>query len=273
MGTACGNCTCGKSETINEFVLNPGGSNGNTYDNPEKFDKPHTHDDNNKASTNNSDIDANDKNSKKSSFVNSKIHLLTRYATKIQALWKGYKTRKLIEYFKSNQVSSRYFTQEESRETLGKIYNPNAQRESRPPYKFKSGAIYKGEWKGGFRDGKGEQVWPDGAKYDGMWKDNKAHGQGIFWHIDGDTYEGNWVNGKANGFGKYVHKNGACYEGEWKDDLQHGKGKEVWADGSKYHGEYWAGKKQGHGFYEWSDGSKYEGSWVDNQISGDVFFF
>ena len=37
-------------------------------------------------------------------------------------------------------------------------------------------AVYTGEWKGSFRDGKGEPRWPDGGKYVGDWLDNKAHG-------------------------------------------------------------------------------------------------
>lgn len=40
-------------------------------------------------------------------------------------------------------------------------------REKRPPYKFKSGAIYEGEWLNGARDGFGTHIWVDGAKYIG----------------------------------------------------------------------------------------------------------
>ncbi len=46
-------------------------------------------------------------------------------------------------------------------------FNPNLEREDRNPYTFQSGAIYKGQWKGGFRDGYGEQKWTDGAIYKG----------------------------------------------------------------------------------------------------------
>jgi hypothetical protein len=47
---------------------------------------------------------------------------------------------------KSKQIgSSKYFTYEESRETVTKkSYNPDGPREQRPPYKFKTGAIYAG---------------------------------------------------------------------------------------------------------------------------------
>jgi hypothetical protein len=34
-------------------------------------------------------------------------------------------------------------------------------------YTYKSGANYNGEWKGGFRHGKGTMNYVDGAKYEG----------------------------------------------------------------------------------------------------------
>ncbi len=68
--------------------------------------------------------------------------------------------------------------------------NTGISRELRPPFVFSSGAIYTGEWKGAYRDGKGTQQWPDGAKYIGYWIDNRAEGKGKFIHIDGDIYEG-----------------------------------------------------------------------------------
>lgn len=112
---------------------------------------------------------------------------------------------------RSQQIgSSKYFTYEESKETVTKNkYDPNARREKRPPYVFKTGAVYTGEWRGGFRDGWGEQTWPDGARFVGHWKENRAHGIGKFSHVDGDVYEGEWANDKANGRGVYRHVNGA----------------------------------------------------------------
>ena len=120
----------------------------------------------------------------------------------------------------TKRADSRYFTYEERQETLSKNakHNPKARREIRG-FTYKSGAIYQGEWLGGFRDGQGKQTWPDGASYEGQWKDNRAYGHGKFIHIDGDVYFGNWVNDKANGEGTYTHVNGAKYNGTWKDDL------------------------------------------------------
>lgn len=45
-----------------------------------------------------------------------------------------------------------------------------------PPHKYKSGAIYTGEWLNGRRDGIGIQEWPDSSKYVGEWRNDKAHG-------------------------------------------------------------------------------------------------
>jgi len=77
---------------------------------------------------------------------------------KLQAFWRGHRARRLISLLKAKQLgSSKYFTQEEARETVTKkIYNPNQARENRPPYTFQTGAVYSGQWKGGFRDGFGE---------------------------------------------------------------------------------------------------------------------
>lgn len=79
---------------------------------------------------------------------------------------------------------------EEFRETLSSKLSPSTHREQRKPYKFTTGAIYVGQWVGGFRDGFGTQTWSDGARYEGDWKLHKAHGKGKFFHASGDTYDG-----------------------------------------------------------------------------------
>ena len=89
---------------------------------------------------------------------NIKLQKNMRMIIKLQAFWRGYTARRLISLLRSKQLgSSKYFTQEEARETITKnLYNPNQPREKRPSYTFKTGAVYTGEWKGGFRDGFGE---------------------------------------------------------------------------------------------------------------------
>jgi IQ calmodulin-binding motif len=75
---------------------------------------------------------------------------------KIQSIYRGYMARKYLSLLRSKNVgSSKYFTYEESKETISKMkkYDPGQKRERRQPYQFKTGAVYAGEWKGGFRDG------------------------------------------------------------------------------------------------------------------------
>merc|ERR1719456_1379340 len=78
--------------------------------------------------------------------------------------------------------------------------------ENMKPYKFKSGAVYKGQWENNMRHGFGTQTWSDGSTFSGQWKQNIAVGKGHFTHSDGDVYIGEWSNNMANGLGVYYHK-------------------------------------------------------------------
>eukprot|EP00434_Breviolum_minutum_P008255 symbB.v1.2.007283.t1/scaffold438.1/size205425/11 len=135
-------------------------------------------------------------------------------------------------------------------------------------FTFTTGAVYKGQWKDGMRDGVGQQTWPDGACYSGQWVANRAEGMGKFLHSDGDFYIGEWSGNMANGIGKYYHKGSTTYAGQWKKDMQDGYGVETWIEGARYEGSFIDGQKHGHGIYRWTDGSIYEGSWTDNVIDG-----
>jgi MORN repeat/IQ calmodulin-binding motif len=54
----------------------------------------------------------------------------------LQAAFRGFQARKYISMLRSKQIgSSKYFTYEESRETVTKkTYNPDQKREKRPHY-------------------------------------------------------------------------------------------------------------------------------------------
>jgi hypothetical protein len=114
-------------------------------------------------------------------------------------------------FSKVNLRNSKYFTYEESKDTISALrqFDPNERREKRASFTFNSGAVYIGEWKGEFRDGFGEQVWPDGARYIGEWSEDRANGKGKFIHTDGEIYDGQWENDKAEGFGVYKNLDGA----------------------------------------------------------------
>jgi len=155
-----------------------------------------------------------------------------------------------------------YFTYAEFWETLSdkKIWT-DLESITRATVKFKcSGAVYSGDWQGGFRQGSGTMTWPDGAIYEGQWRDNHACGQGKFVHSNGDSYEGIWRRSKANGKGVYrTVIGGGTYSGQWSDDYQEGYGIEKWSDGSSFHGFFHKGQKHGVGTQIWGNGSLYKG--------------
>jgi hypothetical protein len=57
-------------------------------------------------------------------------------------------------------VQSKYFTEDEAKETLYGKFKPNAKVVNKT-YTYKNNAVYVGEFKGGFRNGKGTMTWPD----------------------------------------------------------------------------------------------------------------
>lgn len=135
-------------------------------------------------------------------------------------------------------------------------------------YRFRSGAVYVGQWERDMRHGFGTHTWPDGASYEGQWDQNVASGRGRFTHTDGDVYIGEWSDNTASGLGVYRHNGGDKYYGEWRHDLHDGYGVERKVAGPWYTGMFEKGQKHGLGCHSWADGSKYEGSWRDNVLSG-----
>lgn len=121
---------------------------------------------------------------------------------KIQTVWKGYSTRKEYLHLLKNRRRSRFFPREDQFETLRAARGNVKTRESRGVYTYRSGTVYQGQWRGGFRDGFGVQVWPGGSKYEGNWGYGWPCGVGKFTHSDGDMYEGAWkdlwVTGQAS---------------------------------------------------------------------------
>lgn len=93
----------------------------------------------------------------------------------------------------------KYLKPEEARETLSNKPLESKRVPKPVAHQYSNGATYKGEWRGGFRDGKGKMTWPDGASYEGDWELGKANGKGKFIHTDGDMYEGEWRNDRAFG--------------------------------------------------------------------------
>ena len=82
-----------------------------------------------------------------------------------------------------------------------------------------SGAIYEGQWFGGFRHGQGMMRFRDGSIYEGSWYLGRAHGHGKFTQIKGETYEGDWANDMQHGKGLSSHVNNFQYEGQFKKGI------------------------------------------------------
>ena len=66
---------------------------------------------------------------------------------------------------------------------------------------------YKGEQKGGYKDGQGEEMMPSG-KYIGHFKHNRFDGKGEMILTSGDKITGEWAESKLIGVGIYTTKDG-----------------------------------------------------------------
>merc|ERR1712150_35326 len=83
---------------------------------------------------------------------------------------------------------------------------------------IESNATYKGEFKNGFKTGKGKL-------YEGDLENNLRHGNGIeYYSGDSVRYNGDWKNGLYDGAGQYFDENKSYYIGSFKEGKFHGIG-------------------------------------------------
>jgi hypothetical protein len=88
------------------------------------------------------------------------------------------------------------------------------------PVELEGQGIYFGQFKYGYKHGKGKQMFLNGSMYEGTWKNDMANGYGRLIHESGDVYVGKWQNDRAHGLGKYIHPDGSMYHGPWiKDEM------------------------------------------------------
>jgi len=127
---------------------------------------------------------------------------------------------------------------------------------------------FKGGFKNGQRNGKGDIRWKDGVSYKGNMLNDMAHGEGVRVEVDGGRYKGNWVKNKRDGLGIQDYANGDRYQGDWKNDLQHGKGKAFYENNNVYNGSWISGKQNGFGTYIWTKGDRYEGEFENDKQHG-----
>ena len=78
-----------------------------------------------------------------------------------------------------------------ARESLTEIQLNNLDGvKQKPEHHYSNGEIYKGEWKGKLRHGKGELRRKNGFTYEGDWRYDMAHGQGTAKYPGGAKYTG-----------------------------------------------------------------------------------
>ncbi len=144
---------------------------------------------------------------------------------KLQSLIRKYKDRKIYKaILEKYRVKQNYFSYEEIEETLStrKIRDSEITEKS---FTYKTGAIYSGQWLGGFRHGRGLMKWPDGTYYEGEWNLGYAEGKGMLVYMNGDYMKGDYMYNKLNGYGECFNNELAYeYKGYWENDLQCGQG-------------------------------------------------
>ncbi|XP_025897618.1 MORN repeat-containing protein 3 [Nothoprocta perdicaria] len=133
----------------------------------------------------------------------------------------------------------------------------------------RTGAIYKGDWKFGKRDGYGSYSVPDPVTkeykkvYTGWWKNDKKCGYGTTFYPGGEYYEGEWSGGQRSGWGRMYYGDGSIYEGQWLRDRPCGQGMLRLPNENRYEGGWKEGKKHGPGkFFYLDTGQLFEGVWA-----------
>lgn len=196
-------------------------------------------------------------NSKMQRLLNENISSIIRIQAFFRKVLARDAIRECIEMRDTYRMHARYFAREELFETVSRVKVLSTVTKVKS-YTYKNGAVYEGEWLGGFRNGKGKITWSDGATYEGNWQLGYAHGKGTFMDCLGNRYEGNFVLSMAHGHGTYTNTLGATYEGSWKFDMQDGEGIERWNESSYFKGWFKDGLRSGFG--EWKHkNKKYEG--------------
>ncbi len=136
-------------------------------------------------------------------------------------------------------------------------------------YKYPSGAIFDGNFKGGKIAEYGTLYFSNGNVYTGQWSNQYREGKGELEFSNGDLYQGGFQKGKFQGKGVMQFSNGDRYDGDWVADQMYGKGLYAYHNGDVYDGDFFEGAIHGYGTMKYHTGSVYEGNWENNLKSGD----
>lgn len=226
---------------------------------------------------------------------------------KLQALCRGHLERKQYNFLRSMCANKfQYFSKNDLFLTLShkSMTLPIIEELSIRNYTYPSGAIYSGQWLGGFRHGIGTMKWPDTCSYSGNWQFGHPYGKGKFVYYDGDSFEGTWVNpypvqgntlddgyawlaSKHEFYSNFeeIHKkkmSEIMTKHNFNVKSMNEPKKKIMAKmlevkkmnfteiqpGSKYQGDVKDGKRHGFGKNIWEIGDVYEGQWEENNQSG-----
>lgn len=131
---------------------------------------------------------------------------------------------------------------------------------------YSDGSSYHGQWSQNLREGKGKMKFKNGDLYKGQFKRNKLHGKGLMEFSNGDRYEGPFKNDFKEGIGTYAYHNGDLYVGDFKKDLRSGHGTMTYKSGAIYKGDWRNDSKNGIGTYTDENGYVYEGNWTNGNF-------
>ncbi len=151
----------------------------------------------------------------------------------------------------------------------GAIYTgqfKNDQITGKGKLQYSNGGVYVGQWQNNMRNGKGKMKFKNGDFYQGDFRKSNMHGRGYMEFVNGDRYEGEFNNNSKHGHGIYAYHNGDIYEGGFQHDRRHGQGLMKYDNGSRYEGKWEKDSKNGYGVYTDQNGYEYKGDWVNGEF-------
>ncbi len=121
---------------------------------------------------------------------------------------------------------------------------------------------YTGEWRQGFKEGRGTLEMRDGSAIEADFRDGEITGAGVRRWPTGKVYEGEFEEGEFHGQGRMVLPSGEQYVGDFVRNRRHGTGELTLADGTVFQGRFEMHKKHGAGTEYTANGTVFTGSWV-----------
>jgi len=121
----------------------------------------------------------------------------------------------------------------------------NNKRDGYGKINLENGMYYIGQWKNGFKHGKGTLYYKNNSiLYQGEFEDDKYNGEGKLIDDDGSYYIGQFKDGFKKGLGKFYNKNSILiYDGNFENGMFNGLGKYI-EDNEKFYIGQWSNNKK-----------------------------